>query len=76
MVHDASRDAWVYLMNEKSEASQLLLHFCAMVGTQFRTKLKVVRSDDEYEFASKPMKKFCKKRGIIHQTTCVDTQQK
>jgi len=33
IVDDASRRIWIYLMNEKNEASQLLMDFCAMANT-------------------------------------------
>jgi len=62
-------------MNKKSEASQLLMDFCAMVDTEFGTKVKFVRSDYEYEFTSKPINKLYREKGNIDQTTCVDTQQ-
>ena len=60
-------------MNEKREASQLLMDFCALGDTYFGTKVKVVRSDNGYEFISRLLKKFYREKGIIHQTTCVDT---
>ena len=75
IVDDASRGVWVYLMSEKSEASQLLMDFCVMVETQFGTKVKTIRSDNGYEFTSNLMKKFYREKGIIHHTTCVDTPQ-
>ena len=37
--------------------------------------MKIVRSDNGYEFTSKPMKKFYREKGIIRQTMCVDTPQ-
>jgi len=74
-VDDATRGVWVYLMKEKSEASQLVRDFCAMVNTQFETKVKIIRSDNESEFTSKPMKKFYAEHGMVHQTSCVDTPQ-
>jgi len=43
-------------MNEKSEASQLLIDFFAMVSTQFGVKLKTVRTDNGAEFTSNPMR--------------------
>ena len=36
--------------------------------------MKIIRSDNRYEFTSKPMKKFYREKGIIHQI-CVDTPQ-
>ena len=49
---DATRGVWVYLMKEKSEASQVVQDFCAMINTQFETKVKMIRSDDGREFTS------------------------
>jgi len=66
---------WVYLIKEKHEASQLVKDFCFMVNTQFDTKVKIIRSDNECEFISRPMEQFYKKQGIIHQISCIDTPQ-
>ena len=75
IVDDASRVTWVYLMKEKSEASQLIMNFCLMVKIQFNAIVKTIRSDNGMEFISGPMKNFYGEQGIIHQTSCVDTPQ-
>ena len=75
IVDDASRGTWVYLMNDKGEASKLIMNFCVMVKTQFNMHVKVIRSDNGKEFTSTPMKKFYADNGIIHETSCVDTPQ-
>ena len=62
-------------MKEKSEASQLVKDFCAMVNTQFEAKVNIIRSDNGSEFISGPTKKFYAEKGILHQTSCVDTPQ-
>jgi len=46
-----------------------------MVDTQFGAKVKIVRSDNGHEISSKPMKTFCWEKGVIHQTSCIDTPQ-
>jgi len=46
-----------------------------MVNTQFRVMVKIIRSDNGNEFTSRPMRLFYKERGIVHQTSCVDTPQ-
>ena len=57
-------------MKEKSEASQIVRDFYAMVNTQFKTKVKMIRSDNGREFTSDLMKKFklnkayCIKLGV------------
>ena len=65
----------MYLMKDKSEASKLVMDFCKMVKTQFNVGVKVIRSDNGREFTSGPMKKFYAKRGIVRQTSCIDTPQ-
>jgi len=75
IIDDASRGVWVYLMKNKTKASQLIQNFCHMVHTQFNTKVKVLRSNNGNEFSSGPMKKFYVEHGILHQTSCVDTLQ-
>jgi len=76
ILDDASRGVWTYLMKEKSEASQLVKNFITMVGTQFGTKVKVIRSEIGSEFTSEPMmKKFYGKHVIIFQISCVNTPQ-
>jgi len=34
-------------MKEKSEASKIVQNFCAVVQTQFKTRVKVTRSDND-----------------------------
>jgi len=75
ILDDASRGLWTYLMQEKSEASQLMKNFCLMVNTQFGTKVKIIKSDNGREFTSGPMKQFYGEHGIIHETNCADTPQ-
>ena len=46
-----------------------------MILTQFHTHLKILRSDNGGEYVSHKMKIFILEHGMIHQTTCPDTQQ-
>jgi len=75
ILDEAFRCVWVYPMKCKNEASKLIKEFCAVVQTQFSTKVKTNRSDNGSEFVSIPMKQFYKEHGIIHETSCVDTPQ-
>lgn len=72
IVDGYTRFTWVYLMKAKSEASQLLISFVQMVQTQFGSTVKVVRSDNGCEFN---LPSFYSSKGIIHQTTCVNTPE-
>jgi len=44
-------------MKERSEASKIVKDFCAMVNTQFETKVKTIRSDNDSEFTSGSMRR-------------------
>jgi len=75
ILDDTSCCLWVYLVRDKSKASKIMKDFCAMVQTQFKTRVRTIRSDNGSEFISGPMKKFYAEKGIIHETSCIDTPQ-
>lgn len=50
-----------------------LKKFCAMVDRQFDKKVRVIRSDNGYEFIC--LRPFFEHEGILHQTSCVYTPQ-
>ena len=72
IVDDKSIHTWIYLMKYKSQASHLIKSFVALVETQHNKTLKCIRSDNGLEFK---MTYFYNSKGIIHQTTCVETPQ-
>ena len=57
------------MLKLKYDGIGALQQFCAMIETQFDSKIKVIRSDNGKKFA---MKDFYSKVGIIHQKTCVE----
>ncbi|XP_019171426.1 PREDICTED: uncharacterized protein LOC109166981 [Ipomoea nil] len=69
---DFSRFTWLHLMKMKSEAKELIKQFHSFVFTQFGALINVLRSDNDLEF---DMKEFFGDKGIIHQTSCVNTPQ-
>ncbi|XP_010278082.1 PREDICTED: uncharacterized protein LOC104612388 [Nelumbo nucifera] len=73
IVDDYSRVVWIYLMAEKSEVGANIVKFCAMVMTQFDSKVRVIRSDNGSEFVA--LSNYCNIHGIIQQTSCVGTPQ-
>ena len=75
IVDDCSKATWVHLMAHKSNAFPLLRAFLISVETQFDATVKVIRSDNGLEFKDKTALDFYKEKGIIHQTSCVDTPQ-
>lgn len=68
-----SRGVWVYLMSDKSEAKGYLIDFYTIVKTQFGKIFKYAWNG--LEFIGGSMPKFYRENGILHQTSCVDTQQ-
>jgi transposase InsO family protein len=71
-VDDCSQSTWVYLMKSKANTRPLLTSFFTMIETQFKTKIKIIRSDNGLEFL---MSNFFSSKGVIHQTSCVKTPQ-
>jgi len=59
-------------LKQKSEVVKVLEHFVIFVQTQFETTIKIIRSDNGTEFV---MTSFFFSKGIIHQTSCVNTPQ-
>jgi len=71
-VDDYSRYIWVFPLKQKSEVVKILEDFVVCIQTQFGTGIKVIRSDNGIEFF---MTNFFSNKGIIHQTSCVNTPQ-
>jgi len=60
---------------EKGGSLRLLQKFATMEKTQFGKDVKTTRSDNGLEFLSGPMKQFYSKKGILHETSCIDSPQ-
>lgn len=72
IVDDHTRFTWAVLLRSKHEVSTKIEHFVAMIENQFHKQVKVIRSDNGPEFK---MSSFFGKKGILHQTSCVETPQ-
>lgn len=72
VVDDFSWATWVFFMQTKKKARELLKNFCQFVSTKFEVNIKCIRSDNGQEFK---MKSFYESQGIEHQTSCVGTPQ-
>jgi hypothetical protein len=64
IVDDHTRHTWIYLMKNKSEARQLLQNFVSLIHTQYKTIIKIIRSDNGQEFNCPS---YYSSLGIIHQ---------
>ncbi|XP_050217429.1 uncharacterized protein LOC126668266 [Mercurialis annua] len=58
--------------HSKFDARLIVQKFCAYVNTQFKAKVKCIRTDDGLEFH---MPSFYDSKGIIHHTTCIYTPE-
>ena len=50
LVDDCSHSVWVYLLKTKTEVKSYYLHLFALVKTQFKKVVQIVRSDNGIEF--------------------------
>ena len=72
-MNDFSHAVWVYLLKDKIEMYDRFVSFCSMVKTQFDKTIQMVHSDNGTEFTKGTLPIFLSKKGIIHETFCVDT---
>lgn len=72
IVDDFSRRTWLFLIKNKSETRLALQFFCASVETQFNSKVCIIRTDNGSKFF---MEAFYSSKGILHQTSRVETPQ-
>ena len=70
LMDDHSHFTWIYLMHTKTETHKNITDFIAYIETQFNSKVKIIRTNNGSEFF---MHDFFALKGIIHQTTCVET---
>ncbi|WJX63250.1 hypothetical protein P8452_48162 [Trifolium repens] len=69
---DYSRFTWIILCKTKSEITTLVQNFITMIEKQFDCHVKTIRTDNGLEFL---MPEFYASKGILHQTSCVETPQ-
>ena len=68
-IDDFSRNTWIYFLKKKSEVFDRFKEFKALVESQTKKKINVLRIDNNGVFYSKEIKEFCKKCGIAWQKT-------
>ena len=74
-IDDHTRLCWVYLLKEKSEAAGVFKQFHKIILNQFKTNIKILRTDNGREYYSNILGEYLQKEGIIHHSSCIDTPQ-
>ena len=46
-----------------------------MTNNQFQTQIRVLRSNNGKEYFNSLLREFLEEKGIIHQSSCLDTPQ-
>jgi transposase InsO family protein len=72
ILDDYSRHIWVIFLKHKSETHYHITNFLNMVSTQFGKSVKMIRTDNGTEFF---LRSLFHSKGILHQTSCVETPQ-
>lgn len=75
IVDDYSRCTWTFLMSHKSNSFNLLQTFISLIETQFKAHVKIIRSDNALELTAGEAPRYFNTKGIIHQTSCIETPQ-
>ncbi|CAJ2657635.1 unnamed protein product [Trifolium pratense] len=73
IVDDHTRFTWIILLKGKFETASKIQEFIQFSEEHFGHKVKYLRSDNGPEFLC--LSKYYVSKGIIHQTSCVNTPQ-
>ncbi len=68
-IDDKSRMVVVYFLKNKNEVLPKFQEFVALAENHTGKTIKTIRSDNGGEYTSNEFERFCKTRGIIHETT-------
>ena len=63
-IDEFSRKSWVFLLKEKSEATNTILYFLKYLDNHYNNKVKFFKSDNGREFNNSKIKKYCRRNGI------------
>ena len=74
-IDDHTRNTWIYLLKDKSEAENMFKTFYKMVETQFNSRIQILRTDNGREYFNKILGEFLIEKGVIHQSSFVYTPQ-
>jgi transposase InsO family protein len=67
IVDDVSRFAWVFFLQDRSEAKGVVKNFIRRVQNEFELKVKNIRSDNDSKFTNTQVEEFLDEEGIKHE---------
>jgi len=76
IVDDYIRNTWTQLLLNKTQVYTAIAQFFSMVKTQFKTKICVVRTNNDTEFIQSVCLDLFGYKGILHQRSIVKTPQR
>lgn len=72
-IDDLSRMEWVYAPKSKNEVLERFKVWKTLVETQTSLKVKVLRTNNGFEYCNKQFEDFCEKNGILRYKTITYT---
>nr|GEX59427.1 retrovirus-related Pol polyprotein from transposon TNT 1-94 [Tanacetum cinerariifolium] len=75
VVDDYSRYTWVFFLNSKDEASEVIISFIKKTQVNLQLQVQRVRTDNGTEFKNKTLAKFFDEVGITQQFSAAKTPQ-
>jgi Integrase core domain len=74
-IDDFSRTTWIYLLTSKDEVFQKFVYFSNFIENQYNTTIKILRSENGTKYVNKTFSKYLHHKGILHQTTYINTPE-
>ena len=62
-------------MHDKSEVATMFENFYTMNSTQYDSNIQFLRTDNGTEYFNETLNNFLLKKGMLHQSSCVNTPQ-
>jgi len=63
-IDEFSQKAWLYLLEEKSQATKIIIQFLTFIENQYNKVIKTFKSDIGKEYKNKRIFNFCNNKGI------------
>lgn len=75
IVDDFTRFTWTLFLSQNKETFKVFVIFAKLIQNQLDLKIVTLRSDHGGEFVNHQFEKFCNESGIVHNFSCLRTQQ-